>query len=105
MPTELTAADRLLDEPMFFDPFRPFLGPAFGRSSIPTETYLRLMFLQDRYRYSSKTRCAEGSDSLGWLRFSRIQLGERAPHPSTPMEFTRRCGSPTVGALSGPKPL
>ena len=44
--------------------------------------------------------CAEVSDSLTWLRFCRIPLGERAPHPSTLMKITTRCGSSTVAELN-----
>ena len=44
--------------------------------------------------------CAEVSDSLTWLRFCRIPLGERAPHLSTLMKITTRCGSWTVAELN-----
>ena len=44
--------------------------------------------------------CAEVSDSLRWLRFCRIPLGERAPHLSTLMKITTRCGSWTVAELN-----
>ena len=40
------------------------------------------------------------SVSLTWLRFCRIPLGERAPHLSTLMKITTRCGSCTVDALN-----
>ena len=54
------------------------------------ETYLRLMFLNYRYRLGCESLCAEVSDSLTWLRFCRIPLGERAAHPSTLMKITTR---------------
>jgi len=101
MPAELVAVDQLLDDPRFFEPFRPFFDRAFGRPSIPMETYVRLMFLKYRYRLGYETLCAEVSDSLSWLRFCRIPLGERAPHPSTLMKITTRCGSSTVDELNG----
>ena len=44
--------------------------------------------------------CAEVSDSLTWLGFCRIPLGERAPHPSTLMKIRTRCGSWTVAELN-----
>lgn len=100
MPAELVAVDRLLDDPRFFEPFREHFDPRWGRPSIPIETYLRLMFLKYRYRLGYETLCAEVSDSLSWLRFARIPLGERAPHPSTLMKITTRCGSGTVDALN-----
>jgi IS5 family transposase len=100
MPAELEAVDALLDDPRFFEPFRRWFDPTFGRPSIPMETYLRLMFLKYRYRLGYEMLCAEVSDSLTWLRFCRIPLGERAPHPSTLMKITTRCGSATIDALN-----
>lgn len=100
MPAELVAVDALLDDPRFFEPFRAWFDPLFGRPSIPMETYLRLMFLKYRYRLGYETLCAEVSDSLTWLRFCRIPIGERAPHPSTLAKITTRCGAATVDALN-----
>ena len=80
---DLEAVDIRLDDPKFFEPFRRWFDPTFGRPSIPMETYLLLMFLKYRYRLGYETLCAEVSDSLTWFRFCRIRLGERAPHPST----------------------
>ncbi len=78
----------LLDDPRFFEPLRRWFDPCHGRPSIPMETYLRLMFLKYRYRLGYETLCAEVSGSLSWLRFCRIPLGERAPHPTTLMKLT-----------------
>jgi len=100
MPAELVGVDRLLDDPRFFGPFRQWFDPVLGRPSIPMETYLRLMFLKYRYRLGYETLCAEVSDSLSWLRFCRIPIGERAPHPTTLMKITTRCGAGTVEALN-----
>jgi len=100
MPAELVAVDQLLDDPRFFEPFRAWFDPAFGRPSIPMETYLRLMFLKYRYRLGYETLCAEVTDSLTWLRFCRIPIGGRAPHPTTLMKITTRCGSATIDALN-----
>ena len=49
MPGELARVGELLDDPVFFEPFRPFSTPR-GRKSIPMETLLRLMYLKYRYR-------------------------------------------------------
>ena len=62
MPPELVAVDELLDDGRFFDPFRRWFDPVWGRPSIPIETYLRLMFLKYRYRLGFETLCAEVSD-------------------------------------------
>ena len=44
LPDELARVDALLDDPVFFGPFKPFFDPRIGRPSTPMETYLRLMF-------------------------------------------------------------
>ena len=100
MAPELVSVDRLLDDPRFFKPFRRWFDPDFGRPSIPMETFLRLMFLKYRYRLGFETLCAEVSDSLSWLRFCRIPLGQRAPHPSTLMKITKRIGPSTIEELN-----
>ncbi len=96
MPAELAAVDQLLDDPRFLEPFRRWFDPLFGRPSTPMETYLRLMFLKYRYRLGYETLCAEVSDSLTWLRFCRMPIGEQAPHPTTLMKITTRCGASTI---------
>src|SRR3954452_4973729 len=100
LPAELARVDALLDDEAFFAPFAGFFDPTWGRPSIPMETYLRLMFLKYRYRLGYESLCAEVSDSLNWLRVCRIPLGDRAPHPSTLMKITTRCGSATVDTLT-----
>ena len=100
MPAELVAVDELLDDPRFFEPFRKHFDPVWGRPSIPIETYLRLMFLKYRYRLGYETLCAEVTDSLSWLRFARIPIGEAAPHPSTLMKITTRCGPELIESLN-----
>ena len=39
LPPGLDQVDRLLDDPVFFEPFVPFFHPTIGRPSIPMETY------------------------------------------------------------------
>jgi len=100
MPAELVAVDALLDDPRFFEPFRKHFDPVWGRPSIPIETYLRLMFLKYRYRLGYETLCAEVTDSLSWLRFARIPVGDSAPHPTTLMKITTRCGPELIEELN-----
>jgi IS5 family transposase len=100
LPPGLERIDRLLDDPVFFEPFVPFFSPDIGRPSIPIETYLRLMFLRFRYRLGFETLCSEVTDSLTWRRFCRIGLTDTVPDPSTLMKITTRCGEVTVAALN-----
>jgi IS5 family transposase len=100
LPPGLSEVDRLLDDPVFFEPFVEFFDPQIGRPSIPMETYLRMMFLRFRYRLGFETLCAEVTDSLAWRRFCRIGLTGAVPHPTTLMKITTRCGSKAVAALN-----
>jgi IS5 family transposase len=92
--------DALLDDPVFFQPYRAHFSAQFGRPSIPIETYLRMMFLKHRYRLGYETLCREVADSLSWSRFCRIPLGTRVPHPSTLGKITARCGRRRSRALN-----
>ena len=100
MPAELVAVDRLLDDPVFFEPYRAHFSAVLGRPSVPLETYLRLMFLKSRHRLSFEAVVREAADSLSWRRFCRVPLGERMPHPTTLMKTTKRCGEDVVAALN-----
>ena len=100
MAAELMAIDRLLDDPVFFEPYRKFFDPIWGRPSIPVETYLRLMFLKSRHGLSFEAVVREAADSLSWRRFCRVPLGEKMPHPTTLMKTTTRCGPETIEVLN-----
>lgn len=100
LPGELAEVDEWLDDRRFFEPFEPYFSVDEGRPSIPIETYLRMMFLKDRYGLGFEPLCAEVNDSITWRRFCRIPLGERAPHPTTLMKITKRCGPDLVDELN-----
>jgi IS5 family transposase len=100
LPAELEAVDRLLDDPVFFEPYRRFFDARIGRPSIPIESYLRLMFLKFRYRLGFESLCRETTDSISWQRFCRIPLGESVPHPTTLIKITTRCGTGAIDGLN-----
>jgi IS5 family transposase len=100
MPAELSRVDELLDDPTFFEPFRPFFHPSAGRQSVPMETFLRLMYLKYRYRIGFESLCREVTDSVSWSRFCRIPLGGRAPDHSTLKKTAKRCGVTAIEALN-----
>lgn len=100
LPEQLARVDELLDDEVFFDPFREFFDPRFGRPSTPMEVYLRLMFLKFRYRLGYETLCREVSDSFTWRRFCRIPFDVAVPHPTTLMKLTTRCGPKAVDGLN-----
>jgi IS5 family transposase len=78
MPAELARVDELLDDPAFFEPFRPFFDPERGRQSTPMETFLRMMFLEYRYRLGFEALCREVTGSVSWCRFCRAPRGARS---------------------------
>jgi len=100
LPEELARVDALLDDPAFFASFVPYFHPVIGRPSTPAECHLRLMFLKFRYRLGFESLCAEVADSISWRRFCRIPLDGRAPHPTTLMKLTTRCGEDVVAGLN-----
>jgi IS5 family transposase len=100
LPAELARVDALLDDPVFFEPYRGHFSELWGRPSIPIETYLRMMFLKHRYRLGYETLCREVADSISWSRFCRIPLGARVPHPSTLAKITTRCGPEVIDELN-----
>jgi IS5 family transposase len=100
MPDELAKVDDLLDDPVFFEPFRPFFHPTAGRRSIPMETFLRLMYLKYRYGLGYERLCREVTDSVSWCRFCRVPLGGSVPDHSTLKKITKRCGPGAIEALN-----
>ena len=100
LPPELASVDALLDDPVFFEPYRGHFSARWGRPSIPIETYLRMMFLKHRYGLGYETLCREVADSLSWSRFCRVPLGCRVPRPSTLGKITSRCGPETIAKLN-----
>ena len=100
MPAELARVDELLDDPAFFEPFRPYFHPRLGRQSLPVETFLRLMYLKYRHRIGFETLCREVADSVSWCRFCRLPLGGAVPDPSTLKKTAKRCGPQAIEGLN-----
>jgi hypothetical protein len=86
MPAELEAVDRLLDDPVFFEPFRVHFHAVLGRPS----NLFRLMFLKYRYRFGFEPLCGEVTDSISWQRSCGIPrtFGIRAGHLSTKLSHS-----------------
>ena len=59
-----------------------------------------MMFLKYRYRLGYEPPCREMSDSIAWRRFCRVPLDQAAPHPTTLMKITSRCGERAVTGLN-----
>ena len=100
LPEELARVDELLDDPVFFEPFRPYFDPRMGRKSVPMETFLRMTYLKYRYRIGYESLCREVADSLSWRRFCHLPLLGRVPDHSTLKKTAKRCGPAAVEALN-----
>ena len=96
----MARVDALLDDPVFFEPYRRHFSAVLGRPSIPIETYLRMMLLKHRYGLGYESLCREVADSLTWTRFCRIPWENRVPYPSTLGKMTNGCGAGTIDALN-----
>jgi IS5 family transposase len=59
-----------------------------------------MMYLKHRHHLGYQTLCERVADSLSWMRFCRIDLGEAIPDPSTLQKLTARCGPETVEQLN-----
>jgi IS5 family transposase len=100
LSAELARVDTMLDDPRFLAPLASHFNLRIGRSSVPLDTYLRIMFLKFRYRLGYELLCREVTDSIFWQRFCRIPLGGQVSHPTTLVKLTRRLGEQTVTALN-----
>ena len=100
LSVELLAADTLLDDPRFLEPFVRRFNCPIGRPTLPIDSYLRLMYLKHRHGLGYETLCKEVADSLTWRRFCRIHLDGAVPHPTTLLKLTRRFGEATIADLN-----
>jgi len=98
---ELALVDELLDDPSFWEPFRPHFDPVWGRPSVPIETFLRMMFLKYRYELGYERLCVEVTDSISWQIFCRIPVGSGdVPSPSTLAKITKRVGAGVISEVN-----
>ena len=109
LPPVLAEVDELLDDPRFFEPFRPFFDPIVGRPSVPMETYLRMMFLRFRYlcRCPHRWRYAEDRTMprTDWLRWRHGFAVCNARHSPRRFGFRALRGTPSgrqgAGSVQG----
>lgn len=100
LPAELAAIDELLDDSVFLEPFITAHPSRRGRSTVPAETYLRLMYLKHRYNLGYEMLVQEVSDSLTWRRFCRIDLDAKVPDSTTLIKARKRYGDAMTDSLN-----
>jgi len=97
---ELTRVDALLEDERFFAPFREEFYTRWGRSTVPVDTYLRMMYLKFRYKLGYKALVREVKDSFTWRRFCRLAFNDPVPDGTTLVKLTQKYGQTTVRALN-----
>jgi IS5 family transposase len=100
LPAELAAVDAYLDDERFLAPWRALFDRRLGRSSVPVDTLLRLLYLKHRYGLGYESLCREVADSISWRRFCRLGLDRPVPHPTTLVKLVRRAGPEVIGQLN-----
>ena len=93
---ELEAADRLLDDDRFFQPFIRMSRTPMGRPSTPVEQYLRLMYLKLSHGLSFEAVVHAVAGNEAWRSFCRIPLDKPVPHYTTLVRWTQDYGEETV---------
>jgi transposase, IS5 family len=92
---ELVFADQALSDPRILEPF--LKNAQFkGRPSTLIATYLRMMYLKERYQMSYEVLVKEVSDSIKWRRFCHIALSGKVPEHTTLIKLTGRYGEKRV---------
>ena len=92
---ELTFADKALSDPRVLEPFLK-QAKFKGRHSVPIATYLRLMYLKERYQMSYEVLVKEVPDSLKWRRFCHLPLSGKVPDDKTLIKLTGKYGEKAV---------
>jgi len=96
---ELARVDALLDTPSVLLAFRrhwEHTALCHGRPSLPTATFVRLMWIKQRTGWGYERLMVQVSDSFQLRRFCRIPLGEEVPDESTVRKLVRRLGHQVV---------
>jgi IS5 family transposase len=95
---ELAFADKALSDWRVLEPFLK-TAKLKGRPRVPIATYLRLMYLKERYQMSYEVLVKEVSDSLKWRRFCHLPLSGKVPDDKTLIKLTGRYGEKAVKTI------
>ena len=97
---ELSCVDELLNDPNIMKPFLEKFGSQRGRPTIPISTYLRLMYLKDRYQLGYESLVEELEHDIKWRRFCQIPLDQKIPHSTTLIKLTQKYGPGIIEAVN-----
>jgi IS5 family transposase len=97
---ELKKVDEWLREPKIFKPFQEQFGTKRGRPSVPVATYLRMMYLKDRYQMGYETLVEEMQDHIKWRKFCQIPMDKQVPDSTTLIKLTQKYGPEMIEAVN-----
>ena len=72
MNAELTQVAKLLDDDRLFVPFQERFHTGIGRTTTAVSTYLRMMYLKQRYQLGYEVLAKKVKDSFVWRRFCHL---------------------------------
>lgn len=97
---ELKKVDEWLNAPGIIKPFQEKFGVKFGRPTVPVSTYLRFMYLKDRYQLGYESLVEELKSNIKWRRFCQIPLDKQIPHSTTFLRLTQKYGPEMIGSVN-----
>lgn len=100
LSAELTKVNDLLNDSGIMQPFIEKFGTKIGRSSVPVSTYLRMMYLKERYQFGYESLVEEIKDNIKWRRFCQIPIDKKVPHSTTLIKLTQKYGPEMIKAVN-----
>lgn len=97
---ELKKVDELLGDLRLLIPFQEKFSKKRGRPTVPVATYLRLMYLKDRYQLGYETLVDEVEDHIKWRKFCQIPLDKKVPESTTLIKLTQKYGPEMIEAVN-----
>ena len=97
---ELETVDELLNDPAIIRLFREKHGKKRGRPTVPVSSYLRFMYLKDRYQLGYESLVEELQTNFKWRRFCQIPLDKQIPHSTTFIRTTQKYGPEMIESVN-----
>ena len=97
---ELKKIDELLRDPQLFTPFKEKFSKKRGRPTVPVATYIRLMYLKNRYQFGYESLVDEVSDHIKWRKFCQIPLDKKVPDSTTLIKLTQKYGPEMIETIN-----
>lgn len=100
LSNELKEVDRMLNDPELLKPFQEKFNTKRGRPTVPVATYLRLMYLKERYQFGYESLVEEIIDHIKWRKFCQIPLDKTVPEATTLIKLTQKYGPELISSIN-----